>query len=73
MSALKKVAKGRFDDVNADEVQRLVAKYLAHADFEEKEFLPLLQKILDRDANHIAALGLSLHVRHAHEPISAYL
>jgi hypothetical protein len=69
---LKKVAKGRFDDVNADEVQRLVAKYLAHADFEEKEFLPLSQTILGRDANHMAALGLSLHMRHAHEPISAY-
>ncbi len=73
MSALKKVAKGRFDDVNAAEVQRLVAKYLAHADFEEKEFLHLSQTILGRDANHMAALGLSLHRRHAYEPISTYL
>ena len=72
-SGLKKVAKGRFDDVNADEVARLVAQYLAHAEFEEKEFLPLSQAILGRNANHMAALGLSLHMRHAHEPVSTYL
>lgn len=72
-SGLKKVAKGHFDAVNADDVQRLVAQYLAHAELEEKEFLPLSQAILGRDANHMAALGLSLHMRHAHEPISTYL
>lgn len=72
-SGLKKVAKGRFDAVNADDLQRLVAQYLAHAELEEKEFLPLSQTILGRDANHMAALGLSLHMRHAHEPISTYL
>ena len=70
---LKKVAKARFDDVNADEVARLVTQYLAHAEFEEKEFLPLSQTILGRNANHMAALGLSLHMRHTHEPISTYL
>lgn len=70
---LKKVAQGRFDAVNADDVQRLVAEYLAHAAFEEKEFLPLSQTILGRNANHLAALGLSLHMRHTHEPISTYL
>ena len=70
---LKKVSKGRFDDVSADDVQSLVAKYLAHAEYEEKEFLPLSQTILARNANHMAALGLSLHLRHAHEPISTYL
>jgi len=40
---------------------------------EEKEFLPLPQTILGRDANHMAASGLSLHMWHAHEPISTYL
>jgi hemerythrin-like domain-containing protein len=70
---LKKVSKGRFGDVNAHDVQRLVSRYLAHAEFEEKEFLPLSQTILGRNANHMQALGLSLHMRHAHEPISTYL
>lgn len=72
-SGLKKVAKGRFDGVSADDVQRLVAQHLAHAEFEEKEFLPLSQTILGRNANHMAALGLSLHMRRSHEPISTYL
>lgn len=72
-AGLKKVAKGRFDEVNPQELQRLVTQYLAHAEFEEKEFLPLSATILGRNANHMAALGLSLHMRHAHEPVSTYL
>ncbi|TXT40661.1 MAG: hemerythrin HHE cation-binding domain-containing protein [Comamonadaceae bacterium] len=72
-SGLKKVAKARFDELNTDEVQRLVTQYLAHAEFEEKEFLPLSSRILGRNANHMAALGLSLHMRHSHEPVSTYL
>ena len=72
-SGLKKVTKGRFDEVNTDEVQRLVVQYLTHAEFEEKEFLPLSSSILGRNANHMAALGLSLHMRHSHEPVSTYL
>ena len=39
--------------------------YAAHAGFEESRFLPLAQDILGRDDNHMAALGLSLHLRHA--------
>jgi hemerythrin-like domain-containing protein len=72
-SGLKKIAKGRFDDVNVDDVQRLVAQYLAHAQYEETDFLPLSATILGRNANHMAALGLSLHMRHTHEPVSTYL
>jgi hemerythrin-like domain-containing protein len=72
-AGLKKVAKGRFDSVNADEVARLVTQYLAHAEFEEKEFLPLSQTILGRNSNHMAALGLSMHMRHSHDPVSTYL
>jgi hemerythrin-like domain-containing protein len=70
---LKKVTKGRFDEVDAGDVQRLVTQYLAHAEFEEKEFLPLSQTILGRNANHMAALGMALHMRHTHEPVSTYL
>ncbi|BCO27146.1 hypothetical protein MIZ03_2033 [Rhodoferax lithotrophicus] len=72
-SGLKKVAKGRFDEVDTEEVQRLVTQYLAHAEFEEQAFLPLSSTILGRNANHMAALGLSLHMRHSHEPVSTYL
>jgi hypothetical protein len=31
---------------------------------EEQAFLPLAQKVLGRNGNHMAALGLSLDMRH---------
>ena len=41
----------------------LVEAYTRHAHFEEEQFLPLAQTILGRDANHLAAVGLGLHMR----------
>jgi hemerythrin-like domain-containing protein len=61
---LKAVAKGHDSTLEASAVQRLVEAYTAHARFEEQEFLPLSQTILGRDGNHMAALGMSLHMRH---------
>lgn len=72
-SGLKKVNKGQFDEVNVADIQRLVSQYRAHASFEESAFLPLSQTILGRNANHMAALGLSLHLRHFRDPIAAYI
>jgi hemerythrin-like domain-containing protein len=62
---LKKVAKGQDSALDAAAVQALVETYVAHARYEEQTFLPLSQTILGRDSNHMAALGLSLHLRHA--------
>lgn len=62
--ALKQVAKGQDTVLDAAAVTALVESYTAHARFEETQFLPLSQTILARDANHLAALGLSLHLRH---------
>lgn len=62
---LKKVAKGQTSPLDAAQVQALVAQYQAHARYEEAEFLPLSQTILGRNDHHMAALGLSLHMRHA--------
>lgn len=62
--ALKDAAKGKDSDLQATSVQRLVDTYLAHARYEEETFLPLSQTILGRNSNHMAALGLSLHLRH---------
>jgi hypothetical protein len=42
----------------------LISRYKAHAGLEETVFLPLAEKILGRNSNHMAALGLSLHMRH---------
>ena len=62
--ALKKVAKGQDAAIDGSAIAHLVTKYKAHAHFEEAEFLPLAETILGRNGNHMAALGLSLHMRH---------
>jgi hypothetical protein len=62
---LKKLAKGQAADLDGSAIEHLVTKYTAHARFEEDEFLPLAETILGRNSNHMAALGLSLHMRHA--------
>lgn len=46
----------------------LVDLYFAHARLEEEEFLPLADAILGRDANHMAALGVALHMRRVPAP-----
>jgi hypothetical protein len=64
VSDLKKVAKGQDHQLNTAALNDLVATYQAHASMEEEEFLPLSEEILGRNSNHMAALGLSLHLRH---------
>lgn len=71
---LKKVAKGQASDISVADIERLVTQYRAHAEFEEAEFLPLSHSILSRNANHMAALGMSLHMRHSYpDGISTYI
>jgi hemerythrin-like domain-containing protein len=55
--------------LDASATATLVTDYLAHARFEEEAFLPLAQTILGRNSNHMAALGLSLHIRHATDDV----
>ncbi|HET9978011.1 MAG TPA: hemerythrin domain-containing protein [Burkholderiaceae bacterium] len=59
------VARGREGTIDAARLAAFVARYRAHAEHEEKVFLPLASAILGRNGNHMAALGLSLHARHA--------
>jgi hemerythrin superfamily protein len=63
--ALKKVSKGQEAPLDIVKLEELVRRYTAHADAEERVFLPLAERVLGRDSNHMAALGLSLHMRHA--------
>ena len=67
--SLKRVAKGQDATMPAaqlaTQVAALVTRYEEHARYEENEFLPLAERILGRNGNHMAALGLSLHIRHA--------
>ena len=62
---LKAVAKGHDSGLDGADIQALVDNYQAHARFEEAVFLPLSQAILGRNSNHLAALGMSMHMRHA--------
>jgi hypothetical protein len=62
---LKALAKGHDADIDGREIAALVENYRAHARYEEEVFLPLSQTILGRNSNHLAALGVSLHMRHA--------
>lgn len=50
------------------EIDRLVHLYESHARLEEDVFLPMADIILRRDANHMAALDVALHLRHAPPP-----
>ncbi len=63
--ALKQIAKGHDAKLDEATLTQLVSDYRAHAAYEEELFLPLSQTILGRNSNHMAALGLSLHLRHA--------
>lgn len=62
---LKLVAKGQDSLIEPLAITLLVSTYRAHATYEEQVFLPLAEAILSRNANHMAALGVSLHLRHA--------
>lgn len=62
---LKAVAKGHDADLDGADIAALVHSYRNHARYEEEVFLPLSQAILGRNSNHLAALGMSLHLRHA--------
>ena len=72
-SGLKKADRGKATDLGTSSGQQLGAQYRAHAAFEEKEFLPLSQTILGRNSNHMAALGLSLHMRHTPVRVKGYV
>ena len=66
---LKQVAAGRGFHINAPLLADLVARYQAHAQAEEQQFLPLASSILERNGNHMGALALSSHMHHQAPPI----
>lgn len=70
---LKRVAKGQDSELDVTDIEDLIRRYRAHAEFEEIEYLPLSQAILGRNASHLAALGLSLHMRHTPKRPATYI
>jgi hemerythrin-like domain-containing protein len=65
-----RIAQGKAVALRQEAVDVLVSAYRHHAQTEERHFLPMAQEILGRNGNHMAALGLSLHMRHAKVPIA---
>jgi hypothetical protein len=63
--AVRQVARGHDAALDPGRLAAFVAEYRGHASYEEAEFLPLCREILGRNGNHMAALGVSLHARHA--------
>lgn len=68
-----RVASGKTVALKQEMVDLVVTAYRQHAQTEERFFLPLAQEILGRNGNHMAALGLALHLRHAKVPFSYYV
>jgi hypothetical protein len=62
--AIAAIARGETPGVDAGLIEDLVQHFFAHAHFEEEHFLPLAQKVLARQSEHMAALGRALHERH---------
>lgn len=62
---LKSIAKGQDSRLDTEALTALVAHYKGHARFEEQGFLPLCKAILGRNGDHMAALGVSMHMRRA--------
>ena len=67
---LKKVAKGQDSALDWVALNSFIERYKLHAAVEEQRFLPLAETILSRNGNHMAALGLSLHMRHLPMPMA---
>ncbi len=67
---VQQLAGGQVAALPRPQVEALVDGYRGHAGGEEREFLPLAREILNRDGNHMAALGLALHMRQARMPIA---
>ena len=70
---LKQVVAGQPAELKPSLVRQLVSAYSAHAADEEQHFLPLSETILGRNDHHMAALGLSLHMRHMKSPVASYI
>lgn len=70
---VRAAARGKPATVDPGAVEQLVVDYLAHARFEEEHFLPMASHILSRNMNHVAALDMALHLRHAVPAIPAYI
>lgn len=68
---LKRITKGKTADLDTAELEQFANDYLAHAEFEERFFLPLAKEILSQ--RDMDSLGMSLHIRHLDIPAQNYI
>lgn len=61
---VRAAARGSRAEVDSEIMEELVRAFVRHARYEETVFLPVAERILSRNGNHMAALGLALHLRH---------
>lgn len=70
-SDVKKLSKGKLTKLDKEATVSMAENYLAHANFEEEEFLPLSAVIL-KDSG-LESLGITLHIRHNLHKIAGYI
>lgn len=68
---LKRLAKGKTIKLNKPAIRQLAEEYQAHAEFEEQEFLPFAERVLQEQG--LSALGLSLHLKHSDAVVFGYI
>jgi hemerythrin-like domain-containing protein len=69
--AVQAVANGYLPRLDAALLNELVRRFNEHVRAEEEEFLPFAQRVLARQAQDMAMLGLALHRRHEAQEIMA--
>ncbi|HEX4884018.1 MAG TPA: hemerythrin domain-containing protein [Casimicrobiaceae bacterium] len=67
--AVQAVANGYLPQLDAALLHELVRRFNEHVRTEEEQFLPFAQRVLARQADDLAMLGLALHRRHEAEEI----
>ena len=69
--SVQAVANGYLPQLDAALLNELVRRFNEHVRSEEEEFLPFAQKVLARQAEDMAMLGMALHRRHETEEVMA--
>jgi hemerythrin-like domain-containing protein len=69
--AVHAIANGYLPQLDSALLRDMVQRFNEHVRVEEEEFLPFAQRVLAREAEDMAMLGLALHRRHEAEEIMA--
>lgn len=70
---IRRISRGKLSILDTARVKALVEKYMAHARFEEEEFLPQSEVVLSAHSEDMRNLGRSLHSRHSAKWVAGYV